>query len=182
MLQRRSLVTGAAAIAGMAVLSREAFATNLTKWQIIDNWVSVTFSAGDLNTLAVGGGALSTSVYTNSTGLNVFCIASLVVTVGGTTAAGGHLDVYALPLNQDGSTYGDGYASSSSTVPTSTYFKRAIQPKVGVTASNTVTGETTPFVLAPTDYKFALGNQSIVLSSTAALTFKITTFVTNLNG
>lgn len=152
-----------------------------TRWIIDTSFTSVTFTAGELNSLASGGGALSTAAITNSANLDLYADVSFVVAVGGTTVAGSYLTLYVLPLNQDGSTYGDGYASSSSVQPVATYAVGSCQVKVGVTSGNTITGTFRGIVLPPGDFKFALGNQlQVALNATAALTLKYRTYNENL--
>jgi len=155
---------------------------NLTRWAINTAFTSVSFTAGDLNSLASGGGALSTAAITNSSNLDLYADASFVVTVGGTTVAGGYVTLYLLPLNQDGSTYGDAYASSSSVQPVATYLVGSAQAKVGVTSGNTIVGMFRGIVLPPGDFKFAFGNNlTIALNGTAALTLKYRSYNENLN-
>lgn len=155
---------------------------NTTRWIIDTNWTAATFTAGDLNSLASGGGALSTAAITNGTALDQMADVSFVVTVGGTTLASSVITVYALPLNQDGSTYGDGYASSSSTQPASGYYAGSIGVKAGVTSGSTVTGTVQFISLPPGDYKLAFGNNlQVALNATAALTLKYRSYNVNLN-
>jgi len=155
---------------------------NTTRWVIDTAWTAATFTAGDLNSLASGGGALSTAAIANGTNLDQFMDVSFVLTVGGTTIVGSYLTVFLLPLNQDGSTYGDGYASSTSVQPTAQYAIGSVGVKVGVTTGNTVTGIITGANIPPGDFKLALGNNlTVALSSTASLTLKYRTYNINLN-
>lgn len=153
-----------------------------TRWIIDTAFASISFTAGDLNSLASGGGALSTAAVANGTNLDLYADASFVVTVGGTTTASSYLALYVLPLNQDGTTYGDGYASSTSAVPVATYLAGSCLVKAGVTSGGTVTGMFRGIVLPPGDFKFAIANQlGVTLNATSALTLKIRTFNENLN-
>jgi len=94
----------------------------------------------------------------------------------------GFLSLFLLPLLQDGSTYGDGYVSSTTVQPVSTYLAGNSQVKVGVTSGNTVTFMMRGLILPPGDFKFALGNNlTIALYTTAALTLKYRTYNENLN-
>lgn len=155
---------------------------NTTRWVIDTAFTTVTFTAGDLNSLASGGAALGTAAIANGTNLDQMMDVSFVVTVGGTTTAGSYLTLFLLPLNQDGSTYGDGYASSTSTQPSAGYGVGSIGVKVGVTSGSTVTGTFALINLPPGDCKLAFGNNlQVALSSTAALTLKYRTYNTNLN-
>jgi hypothetical protein len=153
-----------------------------TRWVIDTAYTAATFTAGDLNSLASGGFALSTSVVSNSTNLDQYCQVSFIVTVGGTTVAGSYFTIYALPLNQDGSTYGDGQASSTTVQPAGAYAQKSVGVKVGVTSGNTVTGTFEPFLIPPGDFKLGFANNlTVALSATAALTLKYRTFNINLN-
>lgn len=155
---------------------------NTTRWVIDTAYSASAFTAGDLNSLASGGGALSTTVIANGSNLDLYCDVSFIVTVGGTTVAGSYFALYLLPLNQDGSTYGDGYASSTSVLPVGNYQVGGCQVKVGVTSGNTVTGTFRGIILPPGSFKFAFGNQlTVALSSTAALTLQYRTYNENLN-
>jgi hypothetical protein len=155
--------------------------TATTRWILDANWTSVSFTAGDLNSLANGGGALATAAITNSSTLDQLVDISFVVTVGGTTTAGSYVTIYLLPLNQDGSTYGDGYASSTSSQPAVAY-GNSVLVKVGVTSGNTITGMAQFVNLPPGDYKIAFGNNlGVALNATAALTLKYRSYNVNLN-
>jgi hypothetical protein len=142
----------------------------------------VTFTASELNSLASGGGALSTGVISNSSNLDQFIDLSFVVTVGGTTTAASYITLFLLPLNQDGSTYGDNYASSTTTQPSAQYAAGSVGVKIGVTSGNTITGTVAGEMISPGDYKVAFGNNlGVALNATSALTLKIRAFDTNLN-
>lgn len=144
---------------------------------------AISFTAGDLNSLASGGAALGSTVIANSTNLDTFIDFSFIVTVGGTTTASSTIAIYLLPLNQDASTYGDAYASSSSTQPAPGYQVGYINVKSGITSGNTVVGSVLFGNLAPVDYKVVFANNlGVALNATAALTLKCSTFNLNLNG
>jgi hypothetical protein len=155
---------------------------NTTRWVIDSAYTAATFTGGDLISLATGGGALSTSVVANATNLDQYADVSFVVTVGGTTGAGSYITIFLLPLNQDATTYGDGYASSATTQPAAGYAVGSIGVKTGVTSGGTVTG-TIPFVsLPPRGFKLAFGNNlGVALSASPALTLSLSAYNTNLN-
>lgn len=153
-----------------------------TRWIIDTAFTSVTFTGSELNSLASGGAALSTAAIANGTNFDQMMDVSFVVTVGGTTVTGGYVTVFLLPLNQDGSTYGDSYVSSSSAQPSAGYGVGSIGAKVGITSGNTITGTVQFINIPPGDFKLAFGNNlQVTLSSTAALTLKYRTYNTNLN-
>lgn len=156
---------------------------SITKWVIDTAYTAATFTAGDLNSLASGGAALSSAAITNTTNLDQMMDVSFVVTVGGTTLASSYVTVYVLPLNQDGSTYGDGYASSTSTQPSFNYAAGSAGVKIGVTSGSTVTGTVQFISIPPGNFKIAFANNlQVALGSTAALTLKYVTYNNNLNG
>jgi hypothetical protein len=153
-----------------------------TRWVVDTAYSAAAFTAGELNSLASGGFALSTTNIANSTNLDQYCQVSFIVTVGGTTVVGSYLTIYALPLNQDGSTYGDGQASSTSVQPAASYAQKSVGVKVGVASGGTVTGTFEPFLIPPGDFKLAFANNlQVALSGTASLTLKYRTFNINLN-
>ena len=155
---------------------------NTTRWVLDVAFTPASFLAADLNSLASGGGALSTSIVTNSTTLDLYCDVSFVVAVGGTTTTTSYLTLYLLPLNQDGTTYGDGYASSTTTQPVGGYTAGSIGVKPGVASASTVTGMFRGVILPPGNFKFALGNNlGVALYTTAAITMKYRTYNENLN-
>lgn len=155
---------------------------NTTRWIIDTAFTTAAFTAGDLNSLASGGAALSTTVISNATNLDQYIDVSWVITVGGTTLASSYTSIFLLPLNQDGSTYGDGYASSTTTQPSVGYLLGSIGCKVGVTSGSTITGSILGGNLPPGDCKLVWGNSlGIALNATAAITCKFRTYNTNLN-
>lgn len=155
---------------------------NTTRWIIDTNWTAVSFTAGDFNSLASGGGGLSTTAIANGTALDLYADVSFVVTVGGTTTASSYMALYLLPLNQDGTTYGSGYASSTSTQPPATYLVGSCMVASGVASGSTVVGMFRGIVLPPGSFKFAVGNVlGVALSATAALTLSMRTYNENLN-
>lgn len=153
-----------------------------TRWVIDTNWTSVSFTSGDLNSLANGGCAVSTAAIANGTALDIYADVSAIVTVGGTTTATSFLTLFVLPLQQDGSTYGDGSASSSSVQPVASYLVGSCMVKSGVTSGSTVTALWRQIVLPPGNFVFALGNNlGVALNATAALTMKYRSYDENLN-
>lgn len=155
---------------------------NTTRWIIDTNWTAATFTAGDLNSLASGGCAVSTAAVANGTALDQLADISAIVTVGGTTTAASYLTLYVLPLQQDGTTYGDGSASSTSAQPVATYLAASALVLVGVASGSTVSAMWRQIVLPPGNFVFALGNNlGVALNATAALTMKYRSYNENLN-
>jgi hypothetical protein len=155
---------------------------NISRWIINTAFTTVTFTAGDLNSLASGGAAVATAAITNGTALDLYADVSMIITVGGTTTATSFLSLYLLPLQQDGTTYGDGAVSSTTVQPVATYLERSAWVKVGVASGSTVSAMFRGVVLPPGDFKLALANNlGVALSSTAALTMKYRSYNENLN-
>ena len=158
--------------------------TAISGWAIDTAYTSVSLTAGDVNSLASGGGALSTTAIANGTNLDQFIDVSFVLTVGGTTTAASCITVYLLPLNQDGSTYGDGYVSSTSSQPAVGYagLIGQVGVKPGVTSGNTVTGSILFGNLPPGSFKLAIGNNlGVAFGTTAAVTLAYRTYNVNNN-
>lgn len=155
---------------------------NLTKWSIDAAWTAVSFTATQVNSLASGSCVVSSAAITNNTLLDMYYDFSFVVTVGGTTTASSYLTLYVLPLNQDGTTYGDGVASGA-TLPVASYLASQVYVKSGVASGSTIAGTFPgPLIIRPTSFKIAIGNQlGVALNATASLTMKYQTYLENLN-
>lgn len=113
----------------------------------------------EINSIANGNSVLSSVSITNGTALDMF--ADFSVTAGGTitSAAPNFLGLYLLPLNQDGSVYGDGVMTTTAGayVPPATYWVGNLI--VRAAASTTVQGTLTRIVLPPGTFSFAAYSQ-----------------------
>jgi hypothetical protein len=114
------------------------------------------FTASTLNTLASGNAILSDLTLDNSTTLDMF--ADFSVALGSiTVAAPNYLGVYLAPLNQDGSTFGDGrFASAAAGPPSTTYYVGSIAVPTGAAANE---GMVRGIILPPGQFKFLVYNQ-----------------------
>lgn len=106
----------------------------LTAGQVA-NFTSMGFTAADFNSLANGSFVLASSAIDNTTNLDTMTDAAGQMTVGGTTSASSYLLLWRLPLNRDGSTYGDG-TTSGSTLPGSRYLADSTTARAGITSGN----------------------------------------------
>lgn len=166
------------------LLSLHAYAAGTSSW-VSGNGQGLTygsagFTASCFNSLANGSGCV-TSQIDNSTALDLYTDLSFVLTVGGTTTAGSYFTLYLLPLNQDGTTFGDN-TGSGGTAPQSTYAVGSVLVKSGITTGNTVVGSVRGVLLPPG--KFILGlwnNTGIALNAAAAATVSYRTYNENLN-
>lgn len=171
-------------LAGLLASSQAALATGTAAW-IAGNGQGLTygtagFTASCFNSLATGSGCVGSQI-DNSTALDLYSDFSFVVTVGGTTTAGSYFGLYLLPLNQDGTTFGDGTASGS-TAPQGSYLVGTVLVKSGVTTGNTVTGTVRGVLLPPGKFELAFWNQTgISMNAAAAWTGAYRTYNENLN-
>lgn len=148
----------------------------------VPNYTSCNFTAADFNSLANGSFVLGSTSVTNATNLDLLAEASFIATVGGTTTAGGGMSLWVLPLNRDGTTFGDTIGTGA-TLPSSVYFVSGLGVKVGVTTGNTVVGTFFRFLLPRGEFKFGLSNHcGVALNATAAVTCEYRTSNFNLNG
>lgn len=145
-------------------------------------WASAGFTASDFNSLASGSCVVAASAINNSTPLDVLIDVSFSLEVGGTTTALSVLYCYLLPLNRDGSTYGDGVATGS-TLPSIGYQRGQIGVKSGVTSGNAVTGTFEAIRVPPGSFKLAIGSGlTVALDSTAAAAVEYRSYTFTLNG
>ena len=88
----------------------------LLKWYEVAAYANIAESA-DFNALANGSGVYSTTttsgIFDNTTDLATHAEISFMCTSNLSPAAGGRIDVFALPVMHDGSTYADGDAGST---------------------------------------------------------------------
>ena len=145
-------------------------------------WTDAGFTASDFNSRANGSVVVAATALDNDSGLDLDAEVSFTMEVGGTTTTASRLDLYILPLNQDGTTYGDAQATGT-TVPAGTYWVTSCLLKTGITSGNAVVGSFPRVALPAADFKFAIVNNSgAALDSTAAATVKYRTVNRNLNG
>jgi hypothetical protein len=103
-----------------------------------------------------GNAILSDLNIDNSTPLDVF--ADFSISLGSVAVvAPNYIGVYLYPLNQDGSTYGDGrFGSSAAGPPPSPYWVGNIVVPTGTAANN---GTVRGIILPPGQFKFVVYNQ-----------------------
>jgi hypothetical protein len=129
---------------------------------------STTLCSTELNSMPNGAATLCGTVITAGD-----LYATLSFTISTTTAAssGPFLQAYAYPLNEDGSTYGDGQwtatgASSTAGVPVATYQTNCV---LQVSGSGGWKGTCGPFAVPPVNYKIVIANQLNTTASSTAL-------------
>lgn len=129
-----------------------------------EKWVAGTvgltwtaaFTATTLNTLANGNAVLSDLQLDNSANLDVFC--DVAMQFGSITIASpNYIGVYLYPLNQDGTTFGDGrFGTATAGPPAANYWVGNISCPTGAAASE---GTLTRIIMPPGKFKFVVYNQ-----------------------
>ena len=113
----------------------------------------------EINSLANGNAVLSSVSVTNGTALDMFADVSFVAGATITTVAPNFLGVYLYPLNEDGSTYGDGrYGSAAAGPPSANYWVGNIA--FNAASSTTVVGMLEKIVIPPGTFSLVLYNQA----------------------
>lgn len=121
-------------------------------------WTSSGFST-ELNSLASNNAVLAASALVNGSNLDIFC--DLSCSLGSITPGSGspYIGIYMYPLNQDGTSYGDGrFGSAAAGPPPAQYFVGSI-PCVASTAG-VVTGMIRGIIMPPGSWKWVLHNVS----------------------
>jgi hypothetical protein len=170
------------------LFSFEAHAASRTAWTAGNGpgltWTSV-FASTDMTSLASGSSVLSTATaIANGSNFDTYADISVGITVSSSTpSAGGFIAVYALPLNQDGTTYGDaGLVAGTQKVYVPPYAPICTIPLVAA-ATTLMTGQCIGVLLPPDTISFAVYNFSnVAFSATGGNNLvKIKTYNINLN-
>lgn len=142
-------------------------------------WASAFGS--EVNSVASGSSILSTVIVSNSTGLDQYI--DISVSLGSITSGAGspYVGFYLYPLNQDGTTYGDGrYGSAVASQPLVNYSLGALGliPSVTQVQTGTVVGsnQNTPMTLPPGDFKLVMFNLAGATLAGSANTIKYRTY------
>ena len=178
--------------------------TATTRYAIDSGYTPVSFNAGDIYAMPDGGAALSSTVITNGSSLDMLMDVSFSASVGGTTTSTSRLSLYVLPLNQDGTTYGDGFASSAPVAsigsaslgasslgggsppapaqPSLSYMVRDCKVRAGVVPGGAVVGTFPKFDLPPGNFRLAIANNlGVPFPAPPALTLACRAYNFNLN-
>ncbi len=134
----------------------------------------------EINSVADGSVAVGSVVIANGTALDQTADISFSIT--GTTGASGspYIAFYLLPLNQDGTTYGDGTVSGTSE-PGANYLVGNVFVPLSL-SSAALLGSITGIVLPPGSFKFVVGNQTGNSFAASGNAIKYRTYDTNLAG
>lgn len=111
----------------------------------------------EINSIVNGNAILSSVAIANGSPLDIFADLSFVAGATITSAAPNYLGFYLYPLNEDGTTYGDGrFGSSAAGPPPGNYFVGSIG--FAAAASTTIAGVVRGIILPPGTFKFVLYN------------------------
>lgn len=120
------------------------------------SWTSIMTT--ELNSLGSGSCIQSSAAIVNGSNLDLMCDISFIATLTCTTTGQPYLGIYLLPLNADGSTYGDGlFAAAKAYPPASTYWVGNIGYATAG-GSQTIVGTIRGIVMPPGSWKVALYN------------------------
>ena len=127
----------------------------------------------EVNSLASGNAVLSATQIDNTTNLDLF--ADVSVSLGSVTPTGSpFIGLYLYPLNEDGTSYGDGrFGSSAAGPPPSAYFVGVIPC---VATAGVITGTLRGVVLPPSKFKFVLYNGTGVSLASSSNTIDYKTY------
>ena len=142
------------------------------------SWDSA-IGATDLDSVTNTTVKASTTPLDNSSTLDLY--ADLSISLGSVTTGAGtpYLAIYLAPLNQDGTTYGDGVGSGT-TAPAATYFVGNIMVPPSTTA--VITGTLRGIVLPPGQFRFVFQNVLGVTLAASANVVKYRTYNLTNNG
>lgn len=126
---------------------------------------AASYSAGmatELNSLAAGSVAYSTTIFDNTTSLNTDAWFSVNLASVAPSANAPLLEIYLLPLNADGQTYGDAPTGSggtqSTSIPSWTYKAASISFRSSTTAAAQTGTAKMPTELPPMKFMIAVVN------------------------
>lgn len=174
----------AAAFIALCLGTAPAIAASTTAW-IAGNGAGSTwtaaFASADLASITTGKSVLSSDTIDNTSALDQWGFLSIQLTGSADPTAGDAAYVYIEPLQQDGSTYGDGLLTAG----TQTTFVPTLQPVCVVTmnaASTAINWPCGPFIIPPLKFKFALyWNTASISLTSGTQTIKYSTYNVNLN-
>lgn len=139
----------------------------------------------NLNSLADGSCASSAQV-DNSSNLDLFMDVSFSIKPGATTTATSFFSLFLLPLNEDGTTYGDGSIGVSTTFagqPDAGFYVGSSRFGLAITTSGLCVGLVPRILMPPGAFIVVLYNKlGNALNASAAAAVKYRTFSENLNG
>jgi hypothetical protein len=119
----------------------------------------------------------------NGTALDQFMDISFSLAISSSTiAAGANIAFWIVPLNQDGSTYGDGqFTNGTAASKTPTFPPCAVFPLVAAAAQTTLLGNVVGIIIPPGSFRIAMQNNSGFTLTSGTQTVKYRTYNQQLN-
>ena len=155
--------------------------SNTAIWNAALSYTAQFNAGADLDSLAAGSCAVSSTVYDNTTTLYTDAWVSCSLPTLATGAGAPTLDIYILPLNQDGSTYGDGTVSGT-VAPSAAYYVGSITWAASLASGTQVGSIQLPTGMPPTEFKLAVVNNIGNALAASGNVFAIAPDKLNLNG
>lgn len=147
----------------------------------VATFASCGFTAADFNSLAAAGCAVmpTSAAIDNTVNLDDYLTVSYSLVVGATTTTASFLSLFLLPLNQDGSTYGDGTVTGTAQ-PGVSYWLTNSFVRSGVASGSAVVGSFPAVWLPRAKFVLAIGN-NLGGALNAAAAASVSYLTTNLN-
>lgn len=146
-------------------------------------WATAINSA-DMVSMANANTVLSTVAdIANGTNLDMFMDVSVALAISSSTiAAGANLAIFLYPLNQDGTTYGDGQLTAGTpAAKTPAMPPVAVIPLVAAASQTSLIGTATQIAIPPGSFRLAIRNNSGFTLTSGTQTVKYRTYNINLN-
>lgn len=146
-------------------------------------WTTLINSA-DLASMANGSSVLSSVAdIANGTNLDQFMdISALCAISSSTIAAGANLAFWLYPLQEDGTTYGDGqFTAGTQAAKTPAFPPCAVISLVAAAAQTTLVGLAQGIIIPPGSFRVAMQNNSGFTLTSGTQTVKYRTYNINLN-
>ena len=150
-------------------------------------WSALTYTGTPFNSLAGGSCVTNLTAITNGTAFDLYMDVSYTTVNGATTTtAASRAFCFLLPLNGDGTTYGDNsqtLGTSTATNPVAGYQVGALGNKVGVASGTALVNTFREIRLPPGTFVVGVvPNTEGALNATASANVWYRTYVENLNG
>lgn len=177
--EAKSIATDTTSVSIMQVLKQisASVQTNPVARWLAGSGVGFTWSdtttTASLNSLASASCLLGTVAIANQTALDKYMDISVALASAAFTGTGINISVHLYPLNDDGSTYGDGKFGSAASGPCA-YPPVAVIPLVAATQAQT--GSAVGIVIPPGTFKLVFCNNGGVALAASGNTLKYRTY------
>ena len=152
------------------------------------NGVALTWStainSADMASMATANTVVSSVAdIANGTNLDMFMDVSVSLVIASSTiASGANLALWLFPLNQDGTTYGDGqFTNGTAAAKTPAFAPFATIPLVAAASQTALLGAVTQIMIPPGSFRLAIQNNSGFTLTAGTQAVKYRTYNINLN-